>query len=188
MSVGIWLVLLLGLALGVGWALRPVRTTGTTSPSEAFVAAERHARRVTAVAWCVLIPVPVLVIALSPMVSAFALTNPALGGVAPGSVPLLAGVGFAAVHFVGELDPASARRPGAPGTLVPPAGPRRDTARALAALTAHLGRAPCALLRRLRCRTVTDGRSLSYALAGPSVNTSARSLARTTDGGSGSRW
>ena len=170
MSVGIWLVLLLGLVLGIGWALRPVRTTGATSPSEAFVAAERHARRVTAVAWCVLVPVPVLVLTLAPTASAFALTNPAVGGVVPGAVPLLAGVGFAAVHLVGEL---TWPRPDGPVRRAPLVRRRiRDVApRALLALTCTWAALLALLLVVCGAAAGSDARSLSYSHAGRVVNT-----------------
>ena len=60
MASWLWFVLLALLVAGLAWSLRPVRTLGPATPSQAWIAAERHARRVTAAAWTALIPLPVL--------------------------------------------------------------------------------------------------------------------------------
>lgn len=165
MVVSIWLVLALALVGGVAWALRPVRTTGPISPSEAWIAATGHARRVSLLAWCVLIPVPLAVLALS---------TPYLQGLTLGAItaalPSLAGVGFVVVHLVGEL---TWPRPAGPVRRAPLVRRRiRDiTPRALAALTCTW----LALLGFLLvlCGAVagTGGRSLSYAQVDGSVST-----------------
>ncbi|MET0789753.1 MAG: hypothetical protein ABWY33_10975 [Cellulomonas sp.] len=165
MAAGLWVVLLLGLVLGVGWALRPVRTTGPTTPSQAWVAAERHARRVTLVAWCVLIPVPLLVLALS---------TPLLPGVTLGAVtaalPSLAGIGFLAVHVAGEL---TWPRPDGPVRRAPLVrrGIRDVAPRALSVLTGVWVALLALLLVVCGAAAGTGGRSLSYAYAAGAVRT-----------------
>src|SRR5947209_8269470 len=90
---------MLALATAVGWALRPVRTVGPTSPSQAWTAAERHARRVVAVAWIVLVLVPGQV-----LVAFLGLSRAAQpGGSVQAVLPLVGGLAFLAVCAVGEL-------------------------------------------------------------------------------------
>ena len=63
MASWLWFVLVALLVAGLGWSLRPVRTVGPATPSQAWITAERHARRVTVAAWTALIPLPVLLAA-----------------------------------------------------------------------------------------------------------------------------
>lgn len=165
MAVGLVLVLALALVGGVAWALRPTRTDGPTSPSQAWVAAERHARRVTVVAWCVLIPVPVL---------ALLLVTPFLTGLGAGALlsvlPLLAGAAFLGVHLTGEL---TWPRPAGPLRRAPLVRRRvRDLApHGLVALTATWSTLLVALLAVCAAAAGTGGRSLSYRSPGDFVST-----------------
>src|SRR4051812_28872785 len=94
-----WTALLLVLLLvaGVAWALRPVRTAGPSSPSEAWWAAERHARRTSAAAWCTLLPLPLLLA----YASAGYVHGPGRGALLA-VLPGIAGIAFLLVHAVGE--------------------------------------------------------------------------------------
>ncbi|MEZ0449538.1 hypothetical protein [Cellulomonas sp. ICMP 17802] len=98
MAGSVWIVLVLLLGAGVAWALRPVRTLGPASPSQAWVAAERHARRVTASAWAALLPLPFLL----GMGAGGALHGPSRGAFVA-ALPGIAGIAFLAVHAAGEL-------------------------------------------------------------------------------------
>ena len=152
-------VLALLLAAGVAWSLRPVRTVGPVSPSEAWIAAERHARRVAAAAWFALVGVLVLV--------AFGfesmLSGPSRGAVL-GALPGLAGVAFLVVLAAGELTwprPTGAVRRA-------PLVPRRirDLApHALSAVTALWAGLLALLLIACGVAAGHDGRSLSYSRA-----------------------
>lgn len=164
MSAVLPLLLVLLLGLGVGWALRPVRTDGPQSPSAAWLAAEQHARRVVAVAWIVLLLVPVLV-AVGPMMP---------GGVQRGAVlgilPCVAGIAFLLVSGFGELTwprPAGALRRA-------PLVRRRVldvVPRALSILTAAWVGLLTILLLVCGAAAGTDGRSLSYSRAPGTLNT-----------------
>ena len=157
------LVLLVG--LGVGWALRPVRTDGPQSPSAAWLAAEQHARRVVAVAWVVLLLVPVLV-AIGPLMP---------GGVQRGAVlgilPCVAGIAFLLVSGLGELT-----WPRPVGSLRrAPLAPRRVRdvlPRALSVLTVIWVGLLTLLLLVCGAAAGRDGRSLSYSRAVGTLNTS----------------
>ncbi|WP_315094034.1 hypothetical protein [uncultured Cellulomonas sp.] len=85
-------LLLLGVAVGV--ALRPVRSLGPLSTSEAWLAAVRHARRVATVAWTVLLG--------TQLVALFGAST-ILHGFEVGLIPTSAGLAFLAVLAVGEL-------------------------------------------------------------------------------------
>ncbi|WP_028050123.1 hypothetical protein [Cellulomonas sp. URHD0024] len=85
----------------VAWSLRPVRTVGPTTPSEAWVAAERHARRVVAFAWLVLLLAPAQALLVIESGRAFNLL--ALGGPMIAALPLIGGMGFLAVGAIGEV-------------------------------------------------------------------------------------
>src|SRR6218665_2608602 len=163
MSAVLPLLLVLLLGLGVGWALRPVRTEGPQTPSAAWLAAEQHARRVVGVAWVVLLLVPVLV-AVGPMMP---------GGVQRGALlgilPCVAGPPFLLVSGSAQLPcprPAGALR------RAPLVRRRvRDVVpRALSVLTGVWVGLLATLL--LVCGAAADrgGRSLSYSYAPGRVN------------------
>ncbi|GEL96705.1 hypothetical protein [Cellulomonas terrae] len=165
MAKGLIVCFALALVVGVAWALRPVRTSGPVTPSEAWLAAERHARRVTAVAWCLLVPVPLLALLLvTPYLQALAV------GALTAALPLLAGTAFVAVHVVGEVTwprPAGAVRR---APLV-----RRRLAdlapRALSVLTGAWTLLLVLLLVVCGAAAGTGGRSLSYAHADGTTST-----------------
>jgi len=166
MTGWVWLLLVLLLGIGVAWALRPVRTEGPASPSEAWVAAERHARRVTAAAWVVLVPLPVLLA----MSAAGYLHGPARGAFVA-ALPGIAGIAFLVVHAGGELT-----WPRPQGTVRrAPLVPRRvrDIApRALSWLAVAWFLLLAVLLTACGLAAGTGGRSLSYAHADGVTSTS----------------
>src|SRR3954447_22629826 len=95
---GLLLLGVVALVAVVGAILRPARTSGPVSPSQAWVAAAGHAGRVSGSAWTLLVAVPLLVsVAVVPTLRG--LTT----GVAVGLLPTVGGVAFLAVHAVGEL-------------------------------------------------------------------------------------
>ena len=151
-------VLVLGLAVAVtiGVALRPTRTVGPITPSDAWVAASRHAGRVSASAWAALVTAPLLVAVL---------VVPALAGLTTGLVtgllPAAGGAAFLAVHALGELTwprPTGAVRRAA---LVPRR--IRDVApRRLSALVLGWSVALLALLATCAAVATDDGRGLSW--------------------------
>lgn len=85
-------LLLLGVAVGV--ALRPIRSLGPVSTSEAWLAAARHARRVATVAWTVLLGTQLLALFGASTI---------LRGFQVGLIPTASGVAFLAVLAAGEL-------------------------------------------------------------------------------------
>jgi len=155
MSGALPLLLVVVALVGVAAVLRPVRTAGPVSRSQAFDAAERHARRVTLVAWTLLVPVPVL---------ATEAVTPQLHGTATGAylgvVPALAGGTFLLVHLVGEL---TWPRPDGQVRRAPLVRRRiRDVApRALTAVTATWTLLLVALLTTCALTSGADGRSLT---------------------------
>ena len=166
MATWLWFVLVALLVAGLAWSLRPVRTVGPATPSQAWITAERHARRVTAAAWTALVPLPVL-LALG--------VNGTLSGPSRGMVvaalPAVAGIAYLAVHAGGELTwprPAGAVRRAALVRRrirdVTPPVLTWWTVGVLVALFLLLG--VCALAAG------TDGRSLSYGYADGVVSTS----------------
>ncbi|GIG19528.1 hypothetical protein Cch01nite_02520 [Cellulomonas chitinilytica] len=165
MSGALPLLLVLVLLLGVAVVLRPVRTAGPATRSEAFGTAERHAHRVTVVAWAVLVPVPVLVAKT---------TTPHLHGIATGAflgtVPAVAGTAFLLVHLVGEL---TWPRPHGAVRRAPLVrrGFRDVAPRALTALTATWTVLLAALLATSAAAAEADGRSLSAVHADGSRST-----------------
>ncbi len=84
--------------VAIGSALRPTRTVGPVTPSQAWATAARHAGRVSGSAWGALVAAPVLLAAL---------VVPALTGLTTGLVtgllPAAGGAAFLTVHAVGEL-------------------------------------------------------------------------------------
>ncbi|WP_157453754.1 hypothetical protein [Cellulomonas sp. Root485] len=166
MASWLWFVLVALLVAGLGWSLRPVRTAGPATPSQAWITAERHARRVTVGAWTALVPLPAL---LTAGVSG-TLSGPSRG-MFFAAVPAIAGIAYLAVHAGGELTwprPAGAVRRAALvrrriRDVAPPAL-SWWTVGVLVALGVLLG--VCALAAG------TDGRSLSYGFAGGLVSTS----------------
>ncbi|WP_028045087.1 hypothetical protein [Cellulomonas sp. URHE0023] len=165
MSAAVPLLLVLLVGLGVGWALRPVRTEGPQSPSEAWLAAEQHGRRVMTVAWAVLLLVPVLVI-VGPFTHGWS-----QGGVLLGTLPGVAGIAFLLVSGFGELTwprPVGALR------RAPLVRRRlRDLLpRALSILTAVWVGLLAALLLTCGAAGGQDGRSLSYSRTAGTLNRS----------------
>lgn len=165
MSGALPLLLVLVLLVGVAAVLRPVRTVGPVSRSQAFDAAERHARRVTLVAWALLVPVPVLV------------TNavtPQLHGTATGAylgvVPAVAGGTFLLVQLVGEL---TWPRPDGPVRRAPLVhrSARDVLPCVLTALTATWTLLLGALLVTAALTAGADGRSLTAAHADGTTST-----------------
>lgn len=162
-----WLPVLVVLLLvvGVAVALRPVRTAPAVTPSEAWVAAEKHARRTVVVAWATLLSVVLyLAFVIGPAIHAATL------GPLVGAAPTIAGLAFLSVTVVGELTwprPDGAVRR-APLT-------RRRTAditpRALAWLAIAWLIALVALLGLCAAAAGTGGRSLSYSRAAGQVST-----------------
>jgi len=160
-----WFVLAALLVGGLVWALRPVRTAGPTTPSQAWLAAERHARRVTAAAWTALVPLPVLLAAAV----GSTLSGPSRGAVVA-ALPAVAGIAYLAVHAGGELTwprPAGAvRRAALSRRRV------RDLApRAVTWLTVTWFAALGVVLALCALAAGTGGRSLSYAHPGQLVLT-----------------
>lgn len=91
-------VLFLLVVLAIGAALRPTRTVGPVSPSDAWLTAARHAGRVSASAWTGLVAAPLLVgVAVVPALRG--LTT----GLVMGLLPAAGGAAFLAVHAIGEL-------------------------------------------------------------------------------------
>ncbi|WP_456787515.1 hypothetical protein [Cellulomonas sp. P5_C5] len=166
MASWLWLVLVAVLVAGLGWSLRPVRTLGPATPSQAWITAERHARRVTVAAWTALVPLPVL---LAVGISG-TLSGPSRG-VLVAALPAVAGIAYLAVHAGGELTwprPAGAVRRAA---LV--RRRIRDVAPpALSWLTVTWFVALGMLLGVCALAAGTDGRSLSYGFADQMVSTS----------------
>ena len=165
MASWLWFVLVAVLVAGLAWSLRPVRTVGPATPSQAWVTAEQHARRVTVAAWMALVPLPVLLAAgLSGTLS-----GPSRG-VLFAALPAVAGIAYLAVHAGGELTwprPAGAVRRAA---LV--RRRIRDVApSALSWLTAAWFVALGLLLTVCALAAGTDGRSLSYGFADQMVST-----------------
>ncbi|WP_426593052.1 hypothetical protein ACPPVS_15065 [Cellulomonas sp. McL0617] len=151
------LMLMLVLGAAVGWALRPVRTTAPTTPSQAWIAAERHARRVVAVAWIVLVLVPAQI--LIGFFGGYRMVQPA--GPVQAALPLVGGLAFLAVGAVGELTwprpIGDVRRAGLSRRRV------RDIApRGLSVLTATWATLLAALLIVSGAAAGTGGRSLSF--------------------------
>jgi hypothetical protein len=157
MSGAVWMVLVLLLGVGVAWSLRPVLTHGPTSPSQAWLGAERHARRVTAGAWVALVPLPVL---LAMSVSGH-LHGPSRGAFVA-ALPGIAGIAFLAVHTGGER---TWPRPQGAVRRAPLVRRRlRDVApRGLSTLTATWFVLLGGLLVVCGLAAGTGGRSLSYA-------------------------
>lgn len=147
------LLLLLGVAVGV--ALRPVRSVGPVSTSEAWLAAVRHARRVATLAWVVLLG--------SELLALFGASG-MLRGFGFGLIPVASGMAFLAVLAAGELTwprPTGAvrRAPLARRGLhdLAPAG----LVRLVATWAAALG----ALLVLCGAAAAGDGRSLTWRLS-----------------------
>ncbi|WP_421743527.1 hypothetical protein [Cellulomonas sp.] len=91
-------VLFVLVVLAIGAALRPTRTVGPVSASDAWLAAVRHAGRVSASAWTGLVAAPLLVgVAVVPGLPG--LTT----GLVMGLLPAAGGAAFLAVHAIGEL-------------------------------------------------------------------------------------
>ncbi|MBO3101723.1 hypothetical protein [Cellulomonas fengjieae] len=160
MSNLLWFVLLALLVAGLGWSLRPVRTAGPTTPSQAWLAAEAHARRITAAAWTALVPLPMLLAA--------AMSGPVLSGPSRGAfvaaLPAIAGTAYLTVHAGGELTwprPAGAvRRAALARRRI------RDVApRALTWVSVSWFAALALLLAVCGLAAGTGGRSLTYAHA-----------------------
>lgn len=156
------LLLVLLLVGGVGLALRPVRTAGPVSASEAWLAAERHARRVTLGAWALLLLVPWLL--------AGAVDVPAPMGTDLAVAPAVGGVAFLVVHLGGEL---TWPRPAGPVRRAPLVrrGVRDVAPRALSLLTATWAALLTALLVVCGSAAGADGRSLTAAQADGSTST-----------------
>ncbi len=165
MSGALPLLLVLVLLLGVAVVLRPVRTVGPVSRSQAFDAAERHARRVTVVAWALLVPVPVLVTKV---------VTPLLHGTATGAylgaVPAVAGGTFVLAHLAGEL---TWPRPDGPVRRAPLVhrSARDVLPRALTVVTATWSLLLGALLVTAALTGGADGRSLTAAHADGTTST-----------------
>ncbi|MDQ0375309.1 hypothetical protein [Cellulomonas humilata] len=95
---GLVLIVVVAVAVAIGAVLRPTRTVGPVSPSDAWLAAARHAGRVTASAWAALLAAPVLMVAVVvPELSGLTV------GLSMGLLPAAGGAAFLAVHAVGEL-------------------------------------------------------------------------------------
>ncbi|GEK22114.1 hypothetical protein [Cellulomonas xylanilytica] len=165
MASWVWYILVALLVAGLAWSLRPVRTAGPATPSQAWIAAERHARRVSAAAWAALVPLPVLLAAAL----TGSLSGPSRGAVVA-ALPAVAGIAFVAVHAAGELTwprPAGAvRRAALARRRI-----RDVTPHTLAWLTAAWFAALGVLLTVCALAAGTGGRSLSYAHADQLVST-----------------
>jgi len=162
-----WLPTLVILLLvgGVAVALRPVRTAGPVTPSEAWSGAQNHARLTSAVAWAVLLSMALVVaLAVGPFIHGQAL------GALIGATPALAGLAFLVVTLVGEL---TWPRPVGAVRRAPLVRRRtRDiTPRALAWLTTTWLVALVLLLVVCAVAAGSDGRSLSYARSAVEVST-----------------
>lgn len=159
MASWLWLELVVLLVAGLCWALRPVRTLGPMTPSQAWLTAERHARRVSAAAWTAVVPLPVLLAAGI----GGTLNGPARGAVVA-ALPAVAGLAYLAVHAVGER---TWPRPAGAVRRAPLVRRRiRDVApRALSWVTVTWFAALAVLLGVCALAAGTGGRSLSYAHA-----------------------
>jgi small-conductance mechanosensitive channel len=146
------LLLVLLLVGGVVVALRPVRTPARVTASEAWLAAERHARRVTLGAWAMLLLVPWLL--------AEGLDLPAPMGTDLAVGPAVGGIAFLVVHLGGEL---TWPRPDGPVRRAPLArrGVRDVAPRALSRLTATWAALLTVLLVVCGATAGADGRSLT---------------------------
>lgn len=149
------LLAVLLLAAAVGWALRPTRSSGPVSPSEAWLTATRHARRVTAVAWSVLVGTQLLVLIVATTL---------VRGSGLGLVPAASGLAFVAVLAVGEL---TWPRPTGVVRRAPlaPRGARDIAPRGLVRLTAAWSLSLGALLVICGAAADDDGRSLTWRLS-----------------------
>ncbi|MGY4643468.1 hypothetical protein [Cellulomonas sp. URHB0016] len=154
MAGAVPLLLVLLLVGGVVAALRPVRTPAHVSASEAWLAAERHARRVTLGAWAVLLVVPWLL--------AGAFDIPAPMGADLAVAPATGGIAFLVVHLGGEL---TWPRPAGPVRRAPLVrrGVRDVAPRALSRLTATWAALLAVLLVVCGATAGADGRSLTVA-------------------------
>jgi hypothetical protein len=146
------LLLVLLLVGGVVVALRPVRTPARVTASEAWLAADRHARRVTLGAWAMLLLVPWLL--------ADALERPAPMGSGLAVAPAVGGVAFLVVHLGGEL---TWPRPHGPVRRAPLArrGVRDVAPHALSRLTATWAGLLTVLLVVCGVTAAPGGRSVS---------------------------
>jgi hypothetical protein len=153
------------LAAGVAAVLRPVRTAGSATPSEAWIAAEQHARRTSATAWAIL-----LTAALVVAIAVGSYLHGLVAGLVLAATPALAGLAFLGVHLVGEH---TWPRPDGAVRRAPLARRRvRDiTPRGLGWLTGTWFVVLVVLLALCAAAAGTGGRSLSYAQADGSVST-----------------
>ena len=165
MASWLWFVLVALLVAGLGWSLRPVRTVGPATPSQAWITAERHARRVTVAAWTALVPLPVLLaVGMSGTLS-----GPSRG-VLVAALPAVAGIAFLAVHAGGELTwprPAGAvRRAALVRRRIRDVAPPRPVL-----VDRQRGSSRSACCWSVALAAGTDGRSLSYGCADGMVST-----------------
>lgn len=163
---GLILIVFVAVAVTIGVALRPTRTVGPVSPSEAWLAAARHAGRVGASAWTALVVAPTLVLlAVVPGLSGLTV------GLSMGLLPAAGGAAFLAVHAVGELTwprPTGAVRRAALARR----GLREITPAGLGVLVLGWSVALLALLVLCAAVATDDGRALPWR-HGPDVTSAA---------------
>lgn len=159
---GLVLLVLVAVAAVIGLTLRPIRTVGPVSPSDAWLAAARHAGRVGASAWTALVVAPTLVaVAVVPELSGLTV------GLSMGLLPAAGGAAFLAVHAVGELTwprPTGAVRRAALARR----GLREVTPTGLGVLVLGWSVALLALLAVCSAVATDDGRALPWR-HGPDV-------------------
>ena len=163
---GLVLLAFVAVVVAIGAVLRPTRTVGPVSPSEAWLAAARHAGRVSASAWTALVAAPVLVaVVVVPGLSGLTV------GLSMGLLPAAGGAAFLAVHALGELT-----WPRPTGTVRRAALARRGlrdiTPTGLGALVLGWSVALLALLALCATVATDDGRALPWR-HGPLVTSAA---------------